>query len=238
MLVQAARAYFRKIPGIVIRRGFGFLFCIGSFVALIWSLWPLPAQTRSLSISPAEMLPEELTSAVTGDLLAVAEPRLLHLEWPAAIRSGELASVRLRVSPAKGEGSSSQISPTAGEAFSVLAEARLELPGIPHTPTGEVSQGFFPGRPVIFIWDLQPNRLGGADGTVWLHLSFIPAAGGPAMRQVLTAQRIEIQVIDFFGLSGPWARALGSAGVVVGAMLALDGVFIWLWSRLDRKSGV
>ena len=236
--VNAARAGIRKTPWVDIRRGFGILLCIISLVVLLWSLWHLPTQTRSLAISPSEMLPEELAARVSGDLAAVAEPRVLLLEWPSVIRKGELASVRLSLSPANGKGPSSQISPVAGEPFSVLAEARLELPGITHTPTGEVSQGFFGDRLVMFIWDLRPNRAGEADGTVWLHLSFITAAGEPALRQVLTAQRIEIRVIDFLGLSGPWARALGSAGVVVGAVLALDGVFFWLWSHLERRSGV
>jgi hypothetical protein len=122
--------------------------------------------------------------------------------------------------------------------YSVLAEARLELPAIPHTPIGDVSQGISPGRPVLFIWELLPGSAGKANGTVWLHLSFIPIAGGPALRQVLTAQRIDIRVIEFLGLSGPWARALGSAGVVVGIALWLDYALIWLWSRLERRSGV
>jgi hypothetical protein len=220
------------------RRMFGMLLCTVSLVALVWGLWPLPAQTRSLTISPAEMLPAELSPGAAGGLSAVAEPRVLILEWPSVIRSGDLASIRLAFSSARQGGSPLQISPIAGEGYSVLAEARLELPAIPHTPIGEVSQGLIPGRPVIFIWDLQPNRPGEANGTVWLHLSFIPVAGGPALRRVLTAQRINIRVIDILGLSGPWVRALGSAGVVVGAVLALDGALIWLWSRLERRLGV
>lgn len=220
-----------------IRRFFGLLLVAVSLIALVWGLWPLPVQTRSLSISPAEMLPADLIPGPAGDLPAVAEPRLMLLEWPSVIRKRDLASIRLAFSSAKMDGASLESSPTAGEVYSVLAQARLELPAILHTPMGEVSQGLSPGRPVLFIWDLRPNRAGNANGTVWLHLSFIPLAGGATLRQVLTAQRIDIRVIDLLGLSGPWARALGSAGVVVGAVLALDGVMIWLWSRLQRQFG-
>jgi len=219
------------------RRFVGLLLMAVSLVALVWGLWPLPVQTRRLAISPVEMLPADLTPGPAGDLPAVAEPRLLLLEWPSVIRTGDLASIRLAFSSAKMEGASLQSSPAAGEGYSVLAQARLELPVIPHTPMGEVSQGVFPGRPVLFIWDLRPQRAGDANGTVWLHLSFVPLAGGPTLRQVLTAQRIQIRVINLLGLSGPWARALGSAGVVVGAVLVLDGVMTWLWSRLQRQFG-
>ena len=76
---------------------------------------------------------------------------------------------------------------------------------------GEASQGLILGRPVLFVWDLRPDLAEEMDGTVWLHLSYIPVAGGPVMRQVLTAQRIEIRATDLLSLSGPWARALGSA---------------------------
>ena len=106
---------------------------------------------------------------------------------------------------------------------------------LPHSPPGEISQALTPGRPLTFVWDLLPVAAGQAAGTVWLHLSFTSAAGGPELRQVLTAQRIDIRVTEFLGLSGPWARALGSAGVVVGAVFCLDGVVLWLWSRLDQK---
>jgi hypothetical protein len=237
MLVPATRACFDKVSWVVIRRFFGLLLLAVSLVALVWGLWPLPVQARSLMISPSDMLPAELIPGSAGDLSAVVEPRLLIVEWPAIVRSGDLASIRLLFGPTGPAGSLAPASPPVGEAYSTLAEARLELPAIPHSPTGEVSQAMLSGRPVIFIWDLHPNHSGEANGTVWLHLSYIPLAGGPVLRQVITAQRIEIRVIDFLGVSGPWARALGSAGVVVGAVLSLDGVLIWLWSRLERRSG-
>jgi hypothetical protein len=238
MLILSFYAYNILVNWTRFRRVLGLLLFAVSLVALVWSLWPLPVQTRSLAISPAEMLPTELVPGTTGGLPAVAEHRFLILEWPLVIRSGDPASIRLVFGPAGQEGSFAQLSPMAGEASSVLAEARLELSDILHTPMGEVSQGLLPGRPAIFVWELRPNRAGDANGTVWLHLRFIPVAGGSALRQVLTAQRIEIRVIEFLGLSGPWARALGSAGVVVGAVLGLDGAALWLWRRLDESSRI
>jgi hypothetical protein len=182
------------------------------------------------------MRPSEIpVDQALASLPAVAEQRLLTLEWPRVSRTGEKAAVRLVFDPFVRESQPSQISPPGGEAYSVLAEARLELPGVPHTPLGEVSQALVPGRPVTFIWDLLPVVAGDEQGTVWLHLRFIPTGGGSELRQVLSAQRFEMRVIDFMGLSGPWARALGSAGAAVGAVLCLDGVVIWLWSRFQKK---
>jgi hypothetical protein len=220
-----------------LRRNFGLLLLVVSLVVLAWGLRPLPTQTRRLALSLAEMLPVELPPGSTADLSASIGSRVLLLEWPSVIRIGDTAAIRLVLNPAKGEGSSSQASQGLGEAYAVLAEARLELPGIPHTPMGEVSQALLPGSPVMFLWNLQPSRAGDGNGTVWLHLSFIPNRGGQTLRQVLTAQRIEIRVIDFLGLGGPWARALASAGVVVGAVLGLDAVLIWFWSRTHNQVG-
>jgi hypothetical protein len=221
-----------------VRRLSGLLLLAASLVGLLWGLWPLPVQERNLVISPAEMLPVELPPGAAGELPPIAQPRLLFLQWPSVMRTGDLGLIRLVLGPAEQESAPPQASPLAGIAYSVLAEARLELPAIRHTPLGEVSQALLPGRPVSFVWDILPNLAGEMDGTVWLHLRFIPATGEQELRQVLTAQRLEIRVIDFLGLSGPWARSLGSAGVVVGAVLALDGAVIWLWQRLNRNPGV
>ena len=219
------------------RRVFGLLLLAASLVALLWGFWPLPIQERSLVITPAEMLPAELTLGATGDPSAIAKPRFLLLEWPALLRTGDPASIRLAFGPAAQEGASPPVSAPAGGAYSVLAQARLELPAISHTPVGQVSQALLPGRPVTFVWDLLPDRAGEAGGTVWLHLHFLPASSGPDLRQVLTAQRVQVRVVEFFGLSGPWARALGSAGVVVGVVLGLDGIALRIWQWLVRKSG-
>jgi hypothetical protein len=217
-----------------VRRVFGLLLLSGSLIALVWSFRLIPDQARTLEIASAEMRPVDLPAG----LPAIAEQRQLSLEWPPVIRSGETATVRLIFDPSAQESQPAPASPVAGEGYSVLAEARLELSGVPHTPLGEVSQALLPDRPVTFVWDVRPVVAGEAQGTVWLHLRFVPAAGGPELRQVLTAQRIDIRVIDLLGVNGPWARALGSAGLVVGAALCLDGIFLWLWRRLDANKGV
>jgi hypothetical protein len=215
-----------------IRWIFGLLLLGISLAALAWGLWPLPGQTRSLVITPGEMLPAELASdpALAGPP-AIGASRLLVLEWPPVMRLGDLEQVRLQFGLAGPAAASLPAAAPPGGLYSVLAEARLELPGLPHSPPGEISQALTLGRPLSFTWNLLPQETGEAAGTLWLHLRFTSASGEPELRQVLTAQRIQVRAIDFLGLSGPWARALGSAGLVLGAVLCLDGVVMWLWSH-------
>lgn len=217
----------------LVRRLLGLALLAASLIGLAWGLWPVSHQERSLVISPAQMRPALLPDAPP----AIAGPRTLNIEWPPRVRAGETASIRLIFAPSSQPG---QLAPAVSEmsgAYSVLAEARLELPGVPHAPLGQVSQALLPDRSLTFVWDLQPLLAGQPQGTLWLHLRFIPSAAGPELRQVLTAQRLEVRVIDFFGLTGPWARALGSAGAVLGAALGLDGVARWLWRRQVITSG-
>jgi hypothetical protein len=222
-----------------IRRASGLLLLGFSLAALAWGVWPLPAQVRSLVITPGEMLPPELASdpALAGPP-AIAASRLLLLRWSPVMRLGDLDQVELHFGQAEPSGPSKPAAAPSAGAYSVLAEARLELPDLPHSPPGEVSQALTPGRPLAFTWDLLPAVAGEADGTLWLHLRYISSTGGPELRQVLTAQRLQVRVIDFLGLGGSWARALGSAGLVLGAVLCLDGVVFWLWSRFTEKTGV
>ena len=223
----------------LLRRVFGLLVFAFSIAALVWGYWPLPVQARSLEISPAEMLPAELPAGQDPDrLVAIAEPRTLSLEWPSQVRAGDSAAIRMIYALVAPQVPKVRVFTIPADAYSILLVSRLELPRIPHTPLGEVSQALLPGRPLTFMWDLRPITAGEANGTVWLHLRLIPPAGDPELRKFLSDQRIQVQVIDFFGLTGPWARALGSAGMVVGAAFGLDGIARWLWQRWATKPGV
>lgn len=213
-----------------VRRLLGLVIFAASLSGLVWGFWPVSYQQHSLVISPAQMRPAQLPAG----LPAIAGPRSLSIEWPARVRTGETAALRLVFAPTEQAG---QPAPVAEGEYVVLLEARLELPGVPHTPPGQISQALLPDRALTFVWDLHPQLAGHARGTLWLHLRFISSAAGAELRQVLTAQRLELTVMDLFGLTGPWARALGSAGLVLGAAMGLDGVARWLWRRLVIRSG-
>lgn len=181
---------------------------------------------------------------------AVPEERLLTLEWPTEIKVGDAEIVRLTLeidsegdlTPTpyleNSELRSEPIEiPNLYETHLVNAEARLDLAGVQYVPEGIIIETLLPGEPVIFLWSVRPIEVGTYDGTVWLHLRFIPKDGGQEYRSVLTAQLIEIQAVNFLGLGGTAARILGIAGVAVGSILSLDKFLSWIW-RLISGLGV
>jgi hypothetical protein len=67
-----------------------------------------------------------------------------------------------------------------------------------------------------------------------LHLDFIPLEDGEESRMTVTAQQIEIRVVDLLGLGGIPARLIGGAGSLIGFILWLDKIFGWV-SKLARR---
>jgi hypothetical protein len=121
----------------------------------------------------------------------------------------------------------------------VVAEARLDLAGMEVQPSQTVSEPLSPGQSVTFFWSVRPEVAGTYQGTVWLHLRFIPKQGGEESRIPLSVQFIEIEAKSLFGLSGGAARGFGAAGSLIGSVLGLpffDEVLKWLWGKRRRKT--
>lgn len=215
-----------------LRRGAGIILLIVSALMLGWGAWPVPVETLRVAIPAAELQPE--ATGQPGSAASTALPGQLTLTWPGDVRTGEVQRVTLNFMPA-----STATDPGgagADQPPGVLAEARLELPGMLHDPPGDMSEALVPNKPVRFEWSLRADRPGDYPGTVWLHLRFQSDSGaGSALPsgsiRVVGAPRIQVRARSFLGLAGPWARALGGAGVVIGAVLGLDGIVIWLWRR-------
>jgi hypothetical protein len=75
-------------------------------------------------------------------------------------------------------------------------------------------------------------------GTVWLHLNFVDKSTGEESRIAVSAQIIEIEAVDFFGLSVNVARMSGVVGSVVGGMLGfpfLEDILKFLFKRKSNK---
>jgi len=185
-----------------LRRAASLLLLLFSLAALAWGLWPLPTQTRSL----------DFTSADLG--LPPGGPAWrATLTWPSRLRVGDERMIHLQIA---GLESAPAVEP-GGEAAAHLA-ARLELAGLSFSPQGEVSQLAQPGKPLVFAWRVQAGHRGAFAVTVWLHR--IDSTG----REVLSAQRLELRSTSLWGVNGPWVRALGLAGVLIGAAFGLDGL--------------
>jgi hypothetical protein len=56
-------------------------------------------------------------------------------------------------------------------------------------------------------------------GTIWLYLEFEDRSSGEKSRKTVSAQLVEIEAVDFFGLSVNFARGTGVIGSIVGAVV-------------------
>lgn len=211
------------------------LLCV-SLGLLAWSLWPSKIQMRSLVIDKGDVQfpegAEEQTAQAT-----FPEGRRVTLEYPERVWVGDVASIVLEVGlDGQGGDSPAGASPNLNDAHFIRAEARLEMTGLSYTPVGEISQPLLPGLPAVFTWRLRADQARLYPGSVWLYLRFLPRPVGPGGRQVITVQRIEIQALEFLGLSGPWLRALSSAGLAVGIVFSLEGLAFQFWRQQSGKS--
>jgi hypothetical protein len=174
---------------------------------------PAPARTVDLFA-----VPTDLASAPA----ALLEPRLLTLVHPAVVRVGDLAVIRLTFAP----GPEDVLGLTVPRAdvfasYTIIAEAKLDLPGLAVRPPGLVSQPLEAGRGVTFTWYIQPQETGQVTGTAWFFLRFAPQAGGPGSELPVAALPVEFAVVSLAGLDGGAARVVGAIGALIGLLLAL-----------------
>jgi hypothetical protein len=204
----------------------------------------LPTSTPQIEL-PGESTPETPQPAIP-------ESRRLTLEFPPVIRTGDSARIRLQLEvDAQGNitptavvegnvvtGEVVQI-PNLYETHNVIAEANLDMAGVQVQPPGIISEPLLQGQSVTFYWSVRPAESGKYEGTVWLHLRFIPKGGGEESRIPVSAQFLEIESKSFMGfLNGGTARGIGAVGSVIGSVLGfpfVDDFIKWLWGKIKRK---
>jgi hypothetical protein len=154
------------------------------------------------------------------------------VEFPPQIRAGDSDLVRLtlevddlgNLTPTAEiggnvvEGEVVEI-PNLYESHHVIAEARFDLAGMDVRPADLVSEALAPGNSVTFRWSIRPEEVGVYRGTIWLYLRFVDRQTGEESRKTISAQLVEIEAVNFLGLSGAWARTTGIIGSVVGTIL-------------------
>lgn len=180
---------------------------------------------------------------------AIPESRRLTLEFPPVIRTGDSTRIRLQLEV----DDRGNITPTAVvegnvvtgevveipnlyETHNVIAEARLDMAGMEVQPSGTISEPLTQGQGVTFYWSVRPNESGNYEGTAWLHLRFIPKAGGEESRIPISVQFLEIEATSFLGfLNGNMARGIGAFGSMLGTFLGfpfVDDLVKWLFRRV------
>jgi hypothetical protein len=183
---------------------------------------------------------------------AIPETRRLTLEYPRKMRAGvegDVVRLTLEVDDLGNITPTAQIEgnvvtgetisiPNLYETHNVTAEARLDLAGMQVQPSEAIYEPLKPGQSVTFYWSIRPQETGVYRGTVWLHLRFEDRVSREASRIAVSAQFIEIEAVDFFGLSVNLARTSGVIGSVVGGLVGfpfLEEILRFLFKRRQKK---
>jgi hypothetical protein len=181
---------------------------------------------------------------------AIPERRRLTLEFPPQIRAGDSDLVRLtlevddlgNLTPTAQIGGNVVTGevveiPNLYESHQVIAEARFDLAGMEVRPADLVSEALSPGSSVTFRWSIRPADVGVYRGTIWLYLRFVDKQSGEESRKTLSAQLVEIEAVNFLGLSGEFARTTGIIGSVVGTIIGFpffEDIIKFIFKRRNK----
>ncbi len=182
---------------------------------------------------------------------AIPERRFLALEFPPRIRAGDSDIVRLTLEM----DDLGNITPTAAmdgnvvtgevieipnlyETHHVVAEARFDMAGMQVSPPDLSSQTLFPGQSIRFFWSIRPDQVGLYRGTVWLFLRFVDKVSGAESRRAVSAQIIEIEAVNLFGVPARVVRSVGAFGSVIGVVIGFpffEDIVKFLFVRRKKR---
>jgi len=225
------------------------LACVGSAPSSSSATQPVAMATQApetivTQLSPTGMSPTSIAPAIP-------ERRFLALEFPPKIRAGDSDVVRLTLEM----DDSGNITPTAvldgnvvtGETIEipnlyethhVIAEARLDIAGIQVSPADLTSQTVEPGQSLTFFWSIRPEEVGVYKGTAWLFLRFVDKVSGEESRKAVSAQMVEIEAVNLFGVPAKVVRTVGGVGSVVGAVVGFpffEDIVKLIFKRRPRR---
>lgn len=183
---------------------------------------------------------------------AINETRRLTLEFPAKMRAGvegDIVRLTLEVDDLGNITPTAQIEgnvvvgetieiPDLYETHNVTAEASLDLAGMEIQPPDAIYEPLKRGQSATFYWSIRPQEAGIYRGTVWLHLNFENRSTGEKSRIAVSAQIVEIEAVDFFGLSVNVARTGGVIGSIVGGVVGFpftEDIIKFLFKRRKKS---
>lgn len=192
-----------------------------------------PAATQELPVVIATSQSQEILPQ--NPIPEIPETRRLTLEYPPKMRAGvesNIIRLTLEVDALGSLTPTAQVDgnviqgetikiPNLYETHMVTAEAQLDLAGMEVSPPGITFEPLQPGQSATFYWSIRPEDAGTYRGTVWLHLNFRDKLSGEESRIAVSAQVIEIEAVDFFGLSVNVARTSGVVGTIIGGVIGL-----------------
>lgn len=210
-----------------------------------------PAPTLSVLLTQPAIAPTSQPTQIAA-APAIPETRRLTLEFPSKMRAGvEADIVRLTLEVDE----LGNITPTAEiegnivvgetieipdlyETHNVTAEARLDLAGMQVQPADAIYEPLKRGQSATFYWSIRPQETGTYRGTVWLHLNFADKSTGEQSRIAVSAQIVEIEAVDFFGLSVNLVRTSGVIGSLVGGVVGfpfIEDIIKFLFKRKKKE---
>ena len=208
------------------------------------------------SAAPAPPIVESTSQAAQPTQIAAApailETRRLTLEFPPKMRAGvegDIVRLTLEVDELGNITPTAQIDgnvvvgetveiPDLYETHNVTAEARFDIAGMEVQPPEAIMEPLKRGQSATFYWSIRPQDPGKYRGPVWLHLNFTDKSTGEESRIAVSAQIVEIEAVDFFGLSVNVARTTGVVGSIVGGVVGfpfIEDIIKFIFKR-RRKS--
>ena len=202
-----------------------------------------------------QSLPPEIPTFIGPEgttLPALPERRRLTMEFPPRMRAGDSDLVRLtlevdelgNVTPTAEIGGNVITGkiveiPNLYDSHTVIAEARFDIAGMEVRPADLVSEALTPGNSVTFRWSIRPPEAGVYRGTIWLYLHFVNKQNGEESRKTVSAQIVEIEAVNFWGLSANFARTTGVIGSVLGTVIGfpfLEDIIKFIFKKRNRPN--
>ena len=211
---------------------------------------------ESAAPAPAEPVVEATSQSAQPTQIAaspaILETRRLTLEFPPKMRAGvegDIVRLTLEVDELGNITPTAQIEgnvvvgetveiPDLYETHNVTAEARFDIAGMEVQPPEAILEPLTRGQSATFFWSIRPQEPGTYRGTVWLHLHFVDKSTGEESRIAVSAQIVEIEAVDFFGLSVNVARTSGVLGSIVGGVVGfpfIEDIIKFIFKR--RRKG-
>ena len=216
---------------------------------------PLTSVSGPGAVQATEPLPSELPTSIGPEsttLPALPERRRLTMEFPPRMRAGDSDLVRLtlevdelgNVTPTAEIGGNvitGQVveTPNLYDSHNVIAQARFDIAGMEVRPADLVSEALTRGSSVTFRWSIHPPEAGVYRGTVWLYLHFVNKQSGEESRKTVSAQIVEIEAVNFLGLSANMARTTGVIGSVVGTVIGfpfLEDIIKFILKKRNKQN--
>lgn len=223
------------------------LACAGEDASAPQEISPVSEPVISVTSQP------QATQAFPAPVISpsILETRRLTLEFPSKMRAGvegDIIRLTLEVDDLGNITPTAQIEgnvvagetikvPDLYETHNVTAEASLDMAGMLVQPSNAIYEPLTRGRSATFYWSIRPQEAGTYRGTVWLHLNFTDGSTGEKSRIAVSAQIVEIEAVDFFGLSVNLARTSGVIGSIVGGVVGfpfIESIIRFLFKRRKK----